>query len=73
MTLAQVRDHVPAVLERLARLLESDQPGETETSATSRRFHGEMRFHQHFNVRELILEYRLLRRIIVEEIHEALR
>src|SRR5579862_4408148 len=71
LTLAQVRDHIPMVLDRLASALESDQPSETETLREVSRSHGEMRFHQHFNVRELIIEYRLLRRIIVEEIHEA--
>ncbi|HET6248312.1 MAG TPA: sensor histidine kinase [Tepidisphaeraceae bacterium] len=71
MTLSQVRDHVPAVLDRLALALESDQPNETETLRDASRFHGEARFHQHYNVRELIIEYRLLRRIVVEEIHAA--
>jgi signal transduction histidine kinase len=71
LTLVQVRDHVPAVLDRLAGALESDQPRDTDTLRDVARFHGETRFHQHFNVRELIIEYRLLRRIVVEEIHES--
>jgi signal transduction histidine kinase len=71
MTLTQVRDHVPVVLDRLALALESDQANETETLRDVSRFHGEARFHQHYNVRELIIEYRLLRRIVVEEIHAA--
>ena len=71
LTLAQVRDHIPAVLDRLAIALESDQASDTETLRNISRYQGETRFHQHYNVRELIIEYRLLRRIVLEEIHEA--
>jgi signal transduction histidine kinase len=36
------------------------------------RSHGTLRFHQQFNVQELIVEYRVLRRILVEEINRGL-
>ncbi len=71
LTLVQVRDHIPAVLERMAKALASDQPAATRELQEASLSHGEVRFHQQYNVRELIVEYRLLRRIVLEEIHAA--
>lgn len=71
LTLTQVRDHIPLILERFAHALESDQAADTESLRSVSRSHGEIRFQQNYNVREFIVEYRLLRRIVMEEIHEA--
>ena len=71
MTLAQVRDHIPQILEQMAAALASDRPADVQDLREMSRSHGEVRFHQHYNVRELIIEYRLLRRIVVEEIHDS--
>jgi signal transduction histidine kinase len=71
MTLAQVRDHIPQILDQMATALASDRPAAVQDLREMSQSHGEVRFHQHYNVRELIIEYRLLRRIVVEEIHDA--
>lgn len=71
LTFTQVRDHVPEVLSQLAEALASDDPAAAEELRETSRTHGTVRFQQHYNVRELMVEYRLLRRIVVEEIHSA--
>ena len=71
LTLAQVRDHVPEILGQMATALAASTSAPVEELREFSRSHGEVRFHQQYNVRELIIEYRLLRRIVVEEIHDA--
>ena len=71
LTLAQVRDHIPEILSQMADALAADRPAAVEVLRERSRSHGMVRFQQHFNVRELMIEYRLLRRIVIEEIHAA--
>jgi signal transduction histidine kinase len=72
LTLNQLRDHLPQILDQAVEALASchDEPLSELVEMT--RSHGSMRFHQQFNVQELIVEYRLLRRILVEEIDRGL-
>jgi signal transduction histidine kinase len=72
LTAKQVRDSIPIVLDHLARALASDKPAETQLFFEVTQAHGVVRFQHQFNVRELIIEYRLLRRAIVDEIREKL-
>src|SRR5207302_1678139 len=72
LTLAQVRDHVPLLVEQIIEALESDEPGPTDRLIEISKPHGEVRFHQDYNVNELLIEYHLLRRIVFEEIGEHL-
>jgi signal transduction histidine kinase len=71
MTAAQVRDHIPEIIETLAIALESNEPAAVDDLRQDSRSHGAVRFHQHYNPRELIIEYRLLRRVIMEEVYQA--
>ncbi|HSU68611.1 MAG TPA: sensor histidine kinase [Tepidisphaeraceae bacterium] len=71
LTLAQVRDDIPAILDQLATALASNRPTAVQELRETSQMHGTARFHQQYNVRELIIEYRLLRRIVIEEIYEA--
>lgn len=71
LTYAQVRDDIPAILDQLATALVSDRPAAAQDLREISQVHGAARFQQQYNVRELIVEYRLLRRILVEEISEA--
>jgi len=71
LTFAQVRDHIPQVLSQMAEALAADRPDAAEELRARSRSHGMIRFQQHFNVRELMIEYRVLRRVIVEEVHFA--
>jgi signal transduction histidine kinase len=71
LTAKQVRDSIPTVIERIAAALESGKPQETYELAEIGTAHGVARFQQHYNIEELIIEYRLLRRVIFDELLEA--
>lgn len=72
LTFSQLRDHLPGMLAIMADALESTSPVETRTLIAQTGEHGELRFEQGYNVEELILEYRLLRRVVIEEVESAL-
>jgi signal transduction histidine kinase len=72
LTFAQLRDHIPGTLVRMADALESTSPVETRSLISQTTDHGVLRFHQGYNVEELIIEYRLLRRVIIEEVESCL-
>jgi signal transduction histidine kinase len=72
LTFAQVRDDLPTVLEYMARALEADRSGPTQRLMEVTPKHGEVRFHQSFNVDQLIAEYQLLRPILMEEVRAVL-
>jgi signal transduction histidine kinase len=72
LTRQQVRDSMPQVLEQIARALESTSPAEGWKLADVSVEHGVTRFHQQYDVKQLIIEYRLLRRIVSEEVTEEL-
>lgn len=68
LTWAQLRDHVPLIVDQIIEALESVQSGPTERIAEISKPHGEVRFHQDYNVNELLIEYQLLRQIILKEV-----
>ena len=72
LTFAQVRDDLPTVLEHMARALEADRSAPTEKLLEIAPKHGEVRFHQSFNVDQLVGEYQLLRPIFIEQVVEHL-
>jgi len=72
LTFAQVRDDMPVVLDQMARAIAAERPGPTEKLIEITPKHGEVRFHQSFNVEQLMAEHQLLRPILVEEVAEAL-
>jgi signal transduction histidine kinase len=72
LTLSQVMDHVPVVLGQLANVLGSINAEEVRKFTEGPAAHAVTRFHQEYSVRELVIEYRLLRQIAVEVIEEAL-
>ena len=61
LTLKQLQDHVPGLLDHIAAALASDRPQQTDDLIHSSPQHGETRFHQNFNLNELLIEYHLLR------------
>jgi signal transduction histidine kinase len=73
LTRKQVRDSLPDVLEQIARALESTNPRETLELAGIAIEHGVTRFHQQYDVKQLISEFRLLRRIVSEEVTAELQ
>ncbi len=67
LTAKQVRNSIPAVIEQLARALETATQEETRELFRVTRNHGVVRYHEAFSIGELITEYRLLRVIVMEE------
>lgn len=72
LTLQQLRNSLPSILEEVAEALASGKPHATRELIEGSRSHGATRFHENYNIRELIVEYRLLRRIVIEHVSEAL-
>src|SRR5260221_2462643 len=72
LTLAQLRDHVPILVDQIIEALEAEDAGPIDRLIEGSKPHGETRFHQDYNVNELLIEYHLLRRIIFEELGEQL-
>ena len=72
LTFAQVRDDLPTVLEHMSRALAADRSAPTEELSDIAPKHGEVRFHQSFNVDQLVGEYQLLRPILVEQVGDQL-
>ncbi|HEV8606865.1 MAG TPA: sensor histidine kinase [Tepidisphaeraceae bacterium] len=66
---AQLRDHLPQILDLIATALET-QPEYKLIGTTLT--HGARRFHVHYDLQTVIIEFRLLRRVLVEELSEAL-
>ncbi len=73
MTFAQLRDHLPLLLDRLGDALRT--PGSMDTFALKEttRTHSNERFVHQYSLRELLTEYRLLRRIVIEEVASAIQ
>ena len=72
LTLQQLRNSLPSILEEVAAALASGKPHATQELIEGSRSHGATRFHENYNIRELIVEYRLFRRIVIEHVSEAL-
>jgi hypothetical protein len=72
LTLSQLRDHLPQILDQTVDALAANHASPLNELVEMTRSHGSIRFHQQFNVQELIVEYRVLRRILVEEINRGL-
>ena len=68
LTFVQLRDDMPEVLEQVAKSIESDRPHHTDRLHEITVKHGETRFHQSFNLDELLIEYSLLRAVVVDEV-----
>jgi signal transduction histidine kinase len=72
LTLLQLRNSLPAILQEIIDVFESNKPHETRELIEGSKSHGSTRFHESYSIRELIIEYQLLRRIIIEQISEDL-
>src|SRR5689334_15687210 len=68
LTRKQLENSIPQLLVELADALEANTPAQTRKLREDAPSHGETRFHQNFNLNELLIEYHLLRRILLEEI-----
>jgi signal transduction histidine kinase len=73
LTFTELRNSLPEILREIVAALKSDKPAATQELVEGSRVHGEARFHENYNVRELVVEYRLLRRVIIEQVSQELR
>jgi signal transduction histidine kinase len=71
LTAKQVRDSIPNVLEKIASALASGRSEDTFVLAEVGTAHGVARFQQDYNIEEVLIEYRILRRVIFDEISDA--
>jgi signal transduction histidine kinase len=72
LTLNEVLDDLPNVIEDLATALESTGDSTQRFLVADAKQHGVCRFHQSYNLSELLIEYSVLRWIIIEEVASAL-
>lgn len=72
LTLQNLRDSVPLILQEIIEAFSSDKPFTTRALMEGSKMHGESRFQENYNMRELVVEYRLLRRVIIEQVSEVL-
>ena len=72
LTFEELRDGQPAILARMADALASASAEDAERLAEQSPSQGITRFRQRYDVRELVLEDRLLRRIIIEHVQGAM-
>ena len=67
-----LEDSLPGILNAIADALESDDPKETQKLMERSPSQGVTRFQQNYSVGEVAIEDRLLRRVMVEQVDEAL-
>jgi len=73
LTRRQVRDSLPEVLSKMSDALASTNPDNAWKLIEISDEHGVTRFHQQYDVKQLIVEFRLLRRIVSEEVTKELQ
>jgi signal transduction histidine kinase len=72
LTLTELVDHLPQVLEDLAGALAAVGGTLPGNFLNDSRQHGVCRYHQSFNLSELLVEYSILRSLVMEEVTGAL-
>lgn len=73
LTLQQLRNSLPAILQEMITALASDKPREVQELIQGSKSHGSTRFHENYSILEFVVEYRLLRRIIMTQVFAALK
>ncbi len=72
LTFNELRDGLPDALEDLATAFETTGMGMKQGLLADSRHHGVCRYHQSFNLSELLVEYSILRSIMIEEISKEM-
>jgi signal transduction histidine kinase len=68
LTLEGLRDELPEILGELGRTLESDDGSHFDLLLKASDGHGRQRFHQSYAIDELMIEFGLLRPIVLDEV-----
>jgi signal transduction histidine kinase len=69
----QLRDDAPKVLDHVADALESDRARHTDDLVDVTAEHGLVRYQQNFDIGELLIEYNLLRAVVLDHVRQHLR
>jgi signal transduction histidine kinase len=72
LTLNELRDGLPDALHDLVVALETTGMSMRQSLLSESRSHGVCRYHQSFNLSELLVEYSILRSIMIEEISKQM-
>lgn len=72
LTRRQLEDTLPQLLDGIAAALASDKPVTTDELIALSPNHGLARYHQEFSLNQILIEYHVLRRIVLEEMSRAL-
>ena len=72
LTVQDIRNSLPDTIEQMAAALEADEPRPTKDLMELANVHGESRFDQNFNLGELMIEYSLLRPILIGQTAQCL-
>lgn len=72
LTTRQVRNSIPNVIEKIALALETANPEAITVLNEVSRAHGVARFQQGYNIEEVVIEYRLLRRVVFDELYRGI-
>jgi signal transduction histidine kinase len=68
LTRTQLRDELPQVLAELADTLAEGDGRHFDRLKSVAQSHGQVRFHQSYNISELLVEYGMLRSILLDEV-----
>lgn len=72
LTRRQLDNSIPRLIQQLADALAAEHSKPTERLIADAPAHGETRFHQDFNINELMIDYQILRRTIIEALDAEL-
>jgi len=72
LTLAELMDHLPATLEDLGTVLATTGSSLRGDFVSDSRQHGVCRYHQSFNLSELLVEHSILRSLVIEEVTKGM-
>jgi signal transduction histidine kinase len=68
LTMEGLRDDMPNVLTELARTMEADDGSHFDAMLRTSDGHGKLRFHQSYDINEVMIEFGLLRPILLDEV-----
>jgi signal transduction histidine kinase len=68
LTMGQLRDDLPDLLQRVADALESNQRYETDRLSAMAPTHGAVRYDQGFKLNEMLIEFSILRSTLIQQI-----
>jgi signal transduction histidine kinase len=72
LTFTQLRDDLPVVLAQIAEVLGAGGSRHVESLLAVSSKHGTIRFHQSYDLNQVLIEYDLLRPILIEEVIEEI-